>query len=551
MRLAIAMCMCVAAVAGCGSGDPYVWHVTPAGGSNTFPSGAAVTFPENAIEDAADVRADTVDAGALPAPQPGTPAPAGDGFALDLGGATLVAPVEVAVAQPDGGDGSVVYLAAHDDTHSAWVVAGGTDDPGDGILRGPAYRAGTFAVLRWAAEDVDRTMQPILDGIFAGGPGGVAAPECGTVPKDVRIDPGQDAALSTCVDKADAGYVVKGRNTRSYAVSVALPEGATAEPVGAGTLPAPVWHAVAASVPATQVVVPPGGEVVIHLGEVGQGSSLQLGTSVDALAYYTSVLDASVKVDGQAAVTLGEADGLDKALSSADLGGCAAAAQVAPGAAVDAATAQRIAHDVPRCVNESLRRSGGDRLVTLRAADPVLQAHVDSYVGSGEKVVSTFQTQSAKTVTATRERDTLSPGDRLRLDGIGPVKVGMTIPQAREAAGVAITTPIDELDNGCGYSEVPSMHGVSFMVLDGTIARVDVDSGAATEAGIKVGDDVAKVRKAYGSKIKEEPHEYVQGGQYLSVRSGSYSLLFETDGSKVTTMRSGESDAVALVEGCA
>lgn len=551
IRLAIAMCMCVAALAACGSGDPYVWRVTPAGGSNTFPSGAAVTFPEGAIEEAADVRADTVGAGALPAPQPGKPAPVGDGFTLDLGGATLVAPVEVAIAQPEGGDGGVVYLAAHDDTHSAWVATGATEDAGDGILRGAAFRAGTFAVLRWAGEDVDRAMQPILEGIFAGGPSGVAAPECGAAPRDVRVDPGQDAALLTCVDKGDGGYVVKGRNTRSYAVSVALPEGATVEPVGPGTLPAAVWQTVAASVPPGLAVVPPGAEVVIHLGEVGQGASLQLATSVDGLAYFTSVLDAAVKVDRQAAVALGETESLDAVLAASDLGGCSAAAQVIPGAPADAAAAQRIARDAPRCVNESLRRGGGDHLVTLRAAQPAVQAHVDSYVGTGEKVVSTFQAQSSKTVTATRERDTLSSGDKLRFDGIGPVKVGMTVSQARDAAGVAITSPVDELDNGCGYSEVPSMRGLSFMFIDGTIARVDVDAGAATEAGIRVGDDVAKVRKAYGSKIKEEPHEYVQGGQYLSVRSGSNSLLFETDGSKVTTMRSGESDAVALVEGCA
>jgi hypothetical protein len=43
----------------------------------------------------------------------------------------------------------------------------------------------------------------------------------------------------------------------------------------------------------------------------------------------------------------------------------------------------------------------------------------------------------------------------------------------------------------------------------------------------------------------------VIGGQYLTVRSGRYALLFETDEKgRVTTYRLGEAEPVSWIEGC-
>lgn len=552
------LCAAAAAVAatliGCSGSDSAVWTATPEGGSHTFPSGVEVTFPRDAVGQPTDVRADVVARDALPTPQPASPTPTGDGFELDLSGTVLNTPVEVAVARPGGG-GGVAYLASLDASGTKWSAAGvGEGQEDDPLLRGAAVGAGRFAVLVWADADVDAAMRPVLDSIFAGGPSGVTPPACGEAPPDVHVDPGGDgAALMTCIEKADKGYTMRARNGRSYPVTLALPDGAVADAVAPGPLPPAAWQAVVTAVPANQVVIPSGSEAVVHLNQVGQGAALQFGTNVDALAYLAAVVDASLRVDKQAAAVLGEGAGLEAAVAKADVTPCVSAAQVTTGGAVDPATAARLGTEVPKCVNDALRRAGGDKLLTLRSAEPVVTSKVNAYVGTGEQVVGTFQAQSAKTVTTEREKDTLSSGDKLRNDGIGPIKVGMTVGQARDAAGVTITAPDDELDNGCGYSMVPSLRGVSFMVIDGVIRRVDVDSGTSTEAGARVGMTPAQVRKIYGSRLTSEPHEYQSdsGGEYLKVRSGGYELLFETDGQKVTTMRSGFADAVDLVEGCA
>lgn len=557
MRVISTMAAAIATAAvlgGCSGTDSAVWTATPAGGSHTFPSGVEVTFPPDAVAQATQVRADTVSGAELPAPQAVLPAPAGDGFELDLSGTALSAPVEVAVARPEDVTG-VAYLAALDESGTKWTAAGvGQEEPDDPLLRGAAVGPGRYGVLVWADGDVEAAMRPVLDSIFAGGASGATPPTCGDAPSDVNVDPGgEGAALLTCMEKADNGYAMRARNARSYPVTIALPEGATAEAVAPGPLPPAAWQAVAAAVPANQVVIPPGSEAVVRLGAVGQGRTVQFGTSVDSLAYLAAVVDASFRVDRQAAGVLGESAGLDAAATGVDITTCVTAAQVTAGAAVDPATAARLGAEVPRCVNDALRRAGGDRLLTLRAAEAAVTSKVNAYVGTGEQVVQTFQTQSERTVTTEREADKLSSDDKLRLDGIGPIKVGMTVGQARDAAGVTLTSPVDDLGNGCGYSEVPSMKGVSFMVVDGEIVRVDVSAGVSTEAGARVGMTPAQVRKIYGSRMTSEPHEYQadSGGEYLEVRSGGHELLFETDGQKVTAMRSGFPDAVALVEGCA
>jgi hypothetical protein len=57
------------------------------------------------------------------------------------------------------------------------------------------------------------------------------------------------------------------------------------------------------------------------------------------------------------------------------------------------------------------------------------------------------------------------------------------------------------------------------MIENGKLSRIDVNKrGAMTDRGIRVGDTEAMVRKAYGSKLKTEPHAYTgdEGGHYLT-----------------------------------
>lgn len=142
----------------------------------------------------------------------------------------------------------------------------------------------------------------------------------------------------------------------------------------------------------------------------------------------------------------------------------------------------------------------------------------------------------------------------LRADGIGPVRVGMTVDEAQRAAGGLDRTAGLE---ACDYVRPKNgPAGVSFMVENGRIARVDVGDSAAvsTGAGTRLGDTEERVRAAYPG-ARAQPHKYDDRGHYLIVIPAAPSdtlhrIVFETDGRVVTTMRGGLYPAVEYVEGC-
>lgn len=158
-------------------------------------------------------------------------------------------------------------------------------------------------------------------------------------------------------------------------------------------------------------------------------------------------------------------------------------------------------------------------------------------------------------------RTTLAPGPEtawiLRLDGIGAVRVGMTIAEVeRLLQGTARIERIEPADE-CGYaflSSVPA--GISFMVSGDTVVRVQVDTvGFLTDASIGIGSTEAGTLARYGGLIRVEPHPYTgPEGHYLIVddpaRPG-FRMIFETDGAVVIGMRAGRLPEADLIEGCA
>jgi hypothetical protein len=93
------------------------------------------------------------------------------------------------------------------------------------------------------------------------------------------------------------------------------------------------------------------------------------------------------------------------------------------------------------------------------------------------------------------------------------------------------------------------------MLIEDVLERIDVDSsGVATAEGIRVGASEADVMAAYGSRVAVQPHKYTgPRGHYLIVGDPADTtrrLVFETDGSRVTTFRAGRRPAVDFVEGC-
>ncbi|MGH8971928.1 MAG: hypothetical protein ACRD0C_01815 [Acidimicrobiia bacterium] len=185
---------------------------------------------------------------------------------------------------------------------------------------------------------------------------------------------------------------------------------------------------------------------------------------------------------------------------------------------------------------------------------------------------STTTTAAAETTTTTAAPTTttagkdLSEDSPLRLDGIGPIKIGMTPAEATQALGRDVAVDENEvLNDTCGYAKASGgPDNLAFMVLrndakaEWRIHRVDVYDGSriATGEGIRIGSTEDDVKKAYGAQVKVEEHPY-QGpeGHYLIVNADGegtgFKFIFETDGATVTRFRSGNDEAASFIEGCA
>lgn len=132
----------------------------------------------------------------------------------------------------------------------------------------------------------------------------------------------------------------------------------------------------------------------------------------------------------------------------------------------------------------------------------------------------------------------------------------MTLSEATAAAGspiVAMRGPSET----CVYARSEGgPDGVFFMFVSGRLARVDVTGGVVkTLSGAAVGDTEAEVQARYAGRLQVSPHKYGRSGHYLTyvpsdaAYAGSL-MIFETDGSTVTSFRAGAVPAVSFVEGC-
>jgi hypothetical protein len=151
------------------------------------------------------------------------------------------------------------------------------------------------------------------------------------------------------------------------------------------------------------------------------------------------------------------------------------------------------------------------------------------------------------TISTVLANKTLTNQSKLVINGIGSVRVGMTVSQAAKASGRRLIG--DRPNNNCYY--------VGSIVTAGRISRVDVwkNTRITTLRGAKIGDTEARIKSLYPGKIQVTPHKYVQEGHYLTFvpsdrADQNYRVVFETDGKQVTRFRSGKLPEVEFVEGC-
>jgi hypothetical protein len=141
----------------------------------------------------------------------------------------------------------------------------------------------------------------------------------------------------------------------------------------------------------------------------------------------------------------------------------------------------------------------------------------------------------------------------VRFDGAGLVKIGMSVSELNATLNENYSMPAAKDQQGCFYLEVGKQPQVALMMIGGRLARIDVRGpGVSTSKGIQVGDSEAHAQTLYGDRLKVEPHKYIDGGHYLTVRSNdeTFGVRFETDQGKITVFYAGRYDAIQLVEGC-
>lgn len=151
----------------------------------------------------------------------------------------------------------------------------------------------------------------------------------------------------------------------------------------------------------------------------------------------------------------------------------------------------------------------------------------------------------------------LTNQSKVVINGIGTVRVGMTVAQASKAAGTRLVST-SQPNNSCYYVKPQTgLRNLDFMVTNGRIARVDVrkNSAIATLKGARIGDTESKIKSLYPGQIKVTPHKYIAGGHYLTLvpkndANSNARIVFETDGKRVTEFRAGKLPEVEYVEGC-
>ena len=142
-------------------------------------------------------------------------------------------------------------------------------------------------------------------------------------------------------------------------------------------------------------------------------------------------------------------------------------------------------------------------------------------------------------------------------DGIGNLEIGMSLDEASRALGYALVRTDEIYGSDSCYFVVPKNgpRGLLFMIVDGRIARIDVEGDeVSTTRGVRVGDSELTAKLMYLWKLEVESHQYNDEGHYMTYTSqgknGDRYMVFETDGKVVESFRAGRRPEVRYVEHC-
>jgi hypothetical protein len=147
---------------------------------------------------------------------------------------------------------------------------------------------------------------------------------------------------------------------------------------------------------------------------------------------------------------------------------------------------------------------------------------------------------------------------KVGLRSVGPVRYGVSLAEASRALGETLEIDATEPGESCTYVRpAAAPWGVSFMVIDTLVERVDVHEGKVTTlSGAHIGSTESEIKALYPGHIEVQPHPYTgPEGHYLiyvpqDPSDSMFRIIFETDGDKVTMYRAGRRPVVEYIEGC-
>lgn len=148
----------------------------------------------------------------------------------------------------------------------------------------------------------------------------------------------------------------------------------------------------------------------------------------------------------------------------------------------------------------------------------------------------------------------ITTSSRITQNGLGSMRLNMTIAQAQQRTGQRIDyQSFDPRNDVCGMGRLfPLSLGVTILATDGRIRVINVaEPGISTRAGIEVGDRARALRRAYGSRLRSQPNKYDPKARDYEVRFGHRKLVFYADAKRVIRqIAGGRQPEVDYVEGC-
>jgi hypothetical protein len=149
---------------------------------------------------------------------------------------------------------------------------------------------------------------------------------------------------------------------------------------------------------------------------------------------------------------------------------------------------------------------------------------------------------------------TLDDASSVSTTGLDTVTFGMTIAQAEHAAGTRLLIdPAAATTSDCAVVRPEGgPEGVSFTIYKGTIERVDITapSKSRTRSGAGISTTVAQLQTLYGARVAAAPDTTTYVFTPVDAADAVYRVVFETDGTTVTSFRAGRAALVVPSAPC-